>query len=91
MSFSVEDQEFDGHTCTQSTSDCYDSITYLSFYIEALEFLCQPLAKSVNSERIQLLIGKDDASAMTMLSTVEDAFLALCQFILYSPRYMYIQ
>ncbi|WJX81047.1 separase [Trifolium repens] len=85
MSFSVEDQEFDGHTCTQSTSDCYDSITYLSFYIEALEFLCQPLAKSVNSERIQLLIGKDDASAMTMLSTVEDAFLALCQFILYSP------
>jgi hypothetical protein len=29
---------------------------------------------------------------MTMLSTVEDAFLALCQFILYSPRYVwYIQ
>lgn len=83
MSSGVEDQHFDSHTCTQSAS-----VTYLSFYIEALEFLCQPLATSVNSERKQLLSEKGDASAMTMLSTVVDAFHVLCQLILHSPRYI---
>lgn len=87
MSSSVEDQQFDGHICTQSASDCEAVTTYQSFYVEALNFLCLPLAKSVNSERKQLLTEKNDASTMTMLSTVEDAFHALCQFILYSPRY----
>ncbi|XP_058760955.1 separase-like [Vicia villosa] len=89
ISPSVEDQQFDGHTCTQSASDCKVFITYQSFYVEALEFLCLPLAKSVNSERKQLLTEKTDASTMTMLSTVEDAFHALCQFILYSPSFTF--
>jgi separase len=88
MSSSVVDQQFDGQTCTQLTSDCDDSMTYLSFYIQALDFLCQPLAKTINSERKQLVIRKDDASAMTMLSIVEDVFHAFCQFILHSPRYI---
>ncbi|XP_012569077.1 separase isoform X2 [Cicer arietinum] len=84
MSSGVEDQHFDSHTCTQSAS-----VTYLSFYIEALEFLCQPLATSVNSERKQLLSEKGDASAMTMLSTVVDAFHVLCQLILHSPSFTF--
>ncbi|PNX92483.1 separase-like protein [Trifolium pratense] len=84
ISLSVEDRPFDGHTCTQSASDCEASRTYLTLYIKALEVLCLPLAKSVNSEWKQLITEKDDASATTMLSTVEDAFHALCQFILYS-------
>ncbi|XP_024626543.1 separase [Medicago truncatula] len=85
MSSSVVDPQFDGHTCTQSSSDCDDSTTYLSSYIQALDFLCQPLAKTINSERKQLVTGKDDASAMTMLSIVEDVFHAFCQFTLHSP------
>jgi separase len=87
ISLSVVDQPFDGHTCTQS-ADCEASRTYLSLYIKALEFLCLPFAKSVNSEWKQLITEKDDGSATTMLSTVEDAFHALCQSILYSPRYI---
>jgi separase len=88
MSSSVEDQQFDGHTCTQSGSDCKASMTYLSFYTEALDFICQPLASSINSERKEFVTGKDDASALTVLSTVGDAFHALCQFVLYDPRYI---
>jgi separase len=88
MSSNVVDQQFYGHTCTQLSSDCDNSTTYLSFYIQALDFLCQPLAKTINSERKQLVIRKDDASAMTMLSIVEDVFHAFCQFILHSPRYI---
>ncbi|KAJ1404598.1 Separin [Sesbania bispinosa] len=83
---SVEDQCFDGHTCMQSGFDCEASMTYRSFCIEALKFLCQPLAKAVNLERKQMVTEKDDTATMTMLSTVQDAFLILCQLILSSPR-----
>ncbi|KAJ1434987.1 SEPARIN core domain [Sesbania bispinosa] len=85
---SVEDQCFDGHTCIQSGSDCEASMTYRSFCIEALKFLCQPLVKSVNSERKQLVTEKDDTTAMTILSTVQDAFLILCHLILSSPSFI---
>jgi len=88
MSSNVVDQQFDGHTCTQLVSDCDDSTTYLSFYIQALDFLCLPLAKTINSERKQLVTGMDDASAMTMLSIVADIFHAFCHFTLHSPRYI---
>lgn len=88
VSSSVEDQHFDGQTCTQSGSDCEASMIYLPFYEEALKFLCQPLAKSVNSERKQLVIEEDSASAMTMLSAVQNAFHILCHLILSSPRYI---
>ncbi|KAK7328241.1 hypothetical protein VNO77_22343 [Canavalia gladiata] len=85
---SVEDQCFDGHPCTQSGSDCEASSTYLSVYIEALKFLCQPLSKSINSERTQLVTEEDDASTMTIVSTVQDAFHILCHLILSSTSFM---
>lgn len=66
-------------------SDCG---AYLSLYVEALKFICEPLAKSINSERKQLVVDKDDFSAKTMLSTVQDAFHTLCQLTLSSPRYI---
>lgn len=88
MSFSVEGQHFDDQACTHLNSDCEVSLIYMPFYLEALKFLCQPLAKSVNSERKQLVTEEDDASAMTMLSTVQDAFHILCHLILSSPRYV---
>ncbi|KAL1336318.1 hypothetical protein HN51_030706 [Arachis hypogaea] len=65
-------------------SGCESYMTYLPSYSEALKFLCKPLAKSVNSERKQLVTEEDDASAITMLSTVQDAFYILCQILLSS-------
>ncbi|QHO12072.1 Separase [Arachis hypogaea] len=56
---------------------------------EALEFLCSPLANSVNSERKQLVTEEDDASAITMLPTVRDAFYILCQILLSSLNFTY--
>lgn len=88
MSSAVEYQCFDGHPCTQSGFDGKVSMTYLSVCLEALKFLCQPLAKSINSERKQLVTIVDDASAMTMLSTVQDAFHILCHLILSNTRYI---
>ncbi|KAK7302457.1 hypothetical protein RJT34_13347 [Clitoria ternatea] len=85
----VQGQCFDGHLCTESGSDCESSMIYLSVYLEALKFLCQPLAKSVNSERKQLVTNEDDASAMIILSTVQDAFHILCHLSLSSTRYIH--
>ncbi|KAG4399168.1 hypothetical protein GLYMA_08G184200v4 [Glycine max] len=88
MSSSVEDQCFAGPPCILSGFDAEASMTYLSVYLEALKFLCQPLAKSINSERKQLVTEVDDASAMTMMSTVQDAFHILCHLILSSASSM---
>ncbi|KAK7246828.1 hypothetical protein RIF29_41698 [Crotalaria pallida] len=84
MSSSVKNERFAGQACTHSDSDCEVSLTYTPFYLEALKFLCQPLAKSVNSERQQLVTEEDDGSTLTMLSTVQDAFHILCHLILSS-------
>ncbi|XP_054803798.1 separase isoform X2 [Prosopis cineraria] len=59
--------------------------TYVPYYLNALKFFSQPLAKSINSERKQLVAAKDGASAMNMLSTVLDAFLLLCHLIFSRP------
>ncbi|KAK7412084.1 hypothetical protein VNO78_03531 [Psophocarpus tetragonolobus] len=88
MSSSVEDQCFAGRPCTLLGFDGKASTPYLSVYLEALKFLCQPLAKSINSERKQLVTEVDDASAMTMLSTVQDAFHILCHLILSSISFI---
>ncbi|KHN33472.1 Separin [Glycine soja] len=88
MSSSVEDQCFAGHPCALSGFDGEASMTYLSGYLEALKYLCQPLAKSINSERKELVTKVDDASAMTMMSTVQDAFHILCHLILSSTSSM---
>ncbi|XP_020220359.1 separase isoform X1 [Cajanus cajan] len=85
---SVEEQCFDSHSCTLSDFDCKASMTYLPVYLDALRFLCQPLAKSINSERKQLVTEVDDASSMPMLSTVQDAFHILCHLILSSTSFM---
>ncbi|MED6119530.1 hypothetical protein PIB30_012720 [Stylosanthes scabra] len=73
-----------GQTFTLLDSGCEASMTYLPSYSEALKFLCKPLAKSVNSERKQLVTEEDDASAKKMLATVQDAFYILCQILLSS-------
>ncbi|MED6157431.1 hypothetical protein PIB30_023002 [Stylosanthes scabra] len=74
-----------GQAFTLLDSGCEASMmTYLPSYSEALKFLCKPLAKSVNSERKQLVTEEDDASTKKMLATVQDAFYILCQILLSS-------
>ncbi|KAJ7968102.1 separase [Quillaja saponaria] len=58
-------------------------ITYLSCYLNALKFLCQPLAESVNLERKQLVLAALD---MSKLSIVQDVFHQLCNVILSFQR-----
>jgi len=87
MSSSVEDQCLAGIPWTPSGFNSQASMTYKSVYVEALKFLCQPLAKSINSERKQLVSEVDDASDMTIMSTVQDAFHTFCHLILSSTRY----
>ncbi|KAJ7946655.1 putative Separase [Quillaja saponaria] len=56
-----------------------NKISYLSCCLNALKFLCQPLAESVNLERKQLVQAAFD---MAKLSVVLDAFHQLCDVIL---------
>ncbi|CAJ1963611.1 unnamed protein product [Sphenostylis stenocarpa] len=69
MSSRVEDQCIAGIPWTLSGFNIEASMTYLSVYVEALKFLCQPLAKSINSDRKQFVTEVDDALDMTMMST----------------------
>ncbi|KAK7839536.1 separase [Quercus suber] len=55
--------------CTQN-----DRKAYLLFYLNALKFLCQPLADLVNFERKQLVSENDDAFITTKLCIIQDAF-----------------
>ncbi|KAK8469090.1 hypothetical protein PHAVU_006G212401 [Phaseolus vulgaris] len=90
MSPRVEDQCLAGIPWTLSGLDSQASMTYQSVYVEALKFLCQPLAKSINSERKQLVTEVDDASDMTMMSTIQDAFHILCHLILSSTSCSFV-
>jgi separase len=47
---------------------------YLLFYLNALGFLCQPLAELVNSERKQLVSENEDAFVTTRLCVIQDIF-----------------
>ena len=55
--------------CTQNNSK-----TYYLFYLNALKFLCQPLADLVNSERKQLVSENEDAFVTTKLCIIQDTF-----------------
>ena len=55
--------------CTQN-----DRKAYLLCYLNALKFLCQPLADLVNSERKQLVSENEDAFVTTKLCIIQDAF-----------------
>ncbi|KAF3975524.1 hypothetical protein CMV_001236 [Castanea mollissima] len=69
-------------SCSQLSSgyeasiDCTknDRKAYLLFYLNALKFLCQPLADLVNSERKQLVSENEDAFITTKISIIQDAF-----------------
>ncbi|XP_059463278.1 separase isoform X5 [Corylus avellana] len=71
-----------GQVCSQMSSgyEAYMACTeknrkaYLLFYLNALRFLCQPLAELVNSERKQLVSENEDAFVTTRLCVIQDIF-----------------
>lgn len=81
MPSGVKEKDFASHICIELGSK-----TYLPYYLNALKFFSQPLAKSINSERKQLVAEKDGASGMTLLSTILDVFHLLCHLILSCSR-----
>ncbi|XP_031390814.1 separase isoform X2 [Punica granatum] len=63
--------------------------TYLPLYMNALKFLCQPLAELVNVERKQLLAGNEMGSAVTLLCAVQGALNQFCDVLLFHCSSMY--
>ncbi|XP_058007009.1 separase isoform X2 [Hevea brasiliensis] len=55
--------------CTQK-----DKRVYFLGYLNALEFLCQPLAELVNMEKKQIVAESDVASVSTFLFSIQEAF-----------------
>ncbi|GMY05223.1 separase isoform X2 [Fagus crenata] len=56
-------------SCTQNNRKAY-----LLSYLNALKFLCQPLADLVNSERKQLISENGDSFVTTKLCIIQDTF-----------------
>ncbi|KAI4296272.1 hypothetical protein L6164_036245 [Bauhinia variegata] len=85
MTSSVRSKDFASQLWAQLGCDRETSSTYLPYYIDALKFVCQPLAVSVNSEKKELLAKRDDGIALSKLSTIQDVFHHLCHLILSCP------
>lgn len=61
------------HSCT----DIHKK-TYSVQYVDALRFLCQPLANLMNSVKRKIVLNSEMSYASAHLSTVLDAFLQFC-------------
>ncbi|XP_076893503.1 separase-like isoform X3 [Bidens hawaiensis] len=57
-----------------STSITAHTGTYISFYFNALKYLCEPLSELIQSERKGILCGFDDMSDPIKLFNIEDVF-----------------
>ncbi|KAJ4836891.1 hypothetical protein Tsubulata_046816 [Turnera subulata] len=79
------------HACSQL--DCHygtsasfmqkDRKVYLHAYLNALKFLCQPLAEMVNAYDKHIVAEGANAVFSTVLSSVQDAFHHFCYAFLY--------
>jgi len=82
-----------GQICSQLSSG-YEACTeknrkaYLLFYLNALRFLCQPLAELVNSERKQLVSENEDAFVTNRLCVIQDIFHQFADIFLSCQRYV---
>ena len=68
-------------SCTQNNRKAY-----LLSYLNALKFLCQPLADLVNSERKQLISENGDSFVTTKLCIIQDAFYQFTDIFLSCQR-----
>ncbi|KAG8650212.1 hypothetical protein MANES_07G013200v8 [Manihot esculenta] len=82
VSYGVDHKESDCLLCSQKPSHygitlaCTqkDRRDYLLGYLNALEFLCQPLAELINSEKKQIVAKNEVASVSTFLFSIQEAF-----------------
>ncbi|KAL0890878.1 hypothetical protein Bca101_014861 [Brassica carinata] len=57
-------------------------------YVDALKFLCQPLAILINSVKRKIVLETEMSCASAHLSTIHDAFLQFCDGCLFLHRCM---
>lgn len=55
-------------------------------YVDALKFLCQPLATLINSVKRKIVFETEMSCASAHLSTIHDAFLQFCDGCLFLQR-----
>lgn len=90
----VECTDYVGQICSQLSSDYEASMActekkrkaYLLFYLNALRFLCQPLAELVNSERKRVISENEDAFVTTRLCVIQDIFHQFADIFLSCQR-----
>ncbi|CAH8360120.1 unnamed protein product [Eruca vesicaria subsp. sativa] len=79
-----------GHrSYTKKTNDScidIDKKTYSVQYVDALKFLCQPLANLIHSVKRKIVLNSEISYASAHLSTMHDAFLQFCDGCLSLPR-----
>lgn len=79
-----------GHKCYISRTD--DSCSGINMknwwlqYVDALKFLCQPLATLINSVKRKIVLETGMSCASAHLSTIHDAFLQFCDGCLFLQR-----
>lgn len=58
-------------------------------YINALKFLCEPLAELINKERKHILAGSEVDTAVAVLCLIQDALNKFCSVLLFHCRLVY--
>ncbi|CAN7071285.1 unnamed protein product [Brassica oleracea var. botrytis] len=74
---------------TKKTNDrCTDinKKAYSVQYVDAMKFLCQPLANLINSVKRKIVLNSEMSYASAHLSTIHDAFLQFCDGCLFLQR-----
>ncbi|XP_050938056.1 separase isoform X2 [Cucumis melo] len=90
-SCSIEQKDFVGQPCSHWKSNHEHEVpslvswteAYLSSYLDAIKFLCKPLAESVNSERKEILAEDKAASA---LYNIQNTLYHFCDVFLFCRR-----
>uniref|UniRef100_F6H960 Separase n=1 Tax=Vitis vinifera TaxID=29760 RepID=F6H960_VITVI len=91
VSFSAEHKVTVGQICSHMESDYEASMAfaqkngkaYLLLYLNALKFLCQPLAELVNLERVQIIAESEAISSSAKLCHIQNALHQFCDVFLF--------
>ncbi|XP_022978634.1 separase isoform X2 [Cucurbita maxima] len=93
-SCSIEQKDFVGQPCLHRNPNHENGVPsllslregYLSSYLDAIKFFCQPLAESVNAERKEIL-AEDKASPV--LYNIQNTLHQFCDVFLFCQRRAY--
>ncbi|GLT85957.1 hypothetical protein SLE2022_041220 [Rubroshorea leprosula] len=80
--------EFNSKSQASTTGLEKDRKAYLLMYLRAMQFLCQPLAEQVNSEKKQIVAEIESTSVPSKLRGIQDAFYQFCDTFLYHYRFL---